>query len=167
MSGDTPQFATSNLASNTYTSDQLFHGQTGVYRGPVGANWSSAGDQTTFSQGVLGPVSVLSQDVKPIVQITEDAGMADKPKRRLIQVIIIDPNENVPLDQCLIYRGEQKLTDATDQELFFELDIRDLLAKHNDKRVKMVDKKVKERIEHLDPAKVRDLKMVVVTAAEF
>lgn len=87
--------------------------------------------------------------------------------RRLVQVFIGDPNENVPLDQSLLYRGEQKLTDATDQELFFEIDIKAILEKHNTARVKMVDKKVKERVEHLEPAKVRDLKMVVVTIAQF
>ncbi len=87
--------------------------------------------------------------------------------RRLVQVIIVDPNENVPLDSSIIYHGEPKLTDATDQELFFEVDIKDLLAKHNEKRVKLIDKKVKERTEHLEPAKIRDLKMVVVIIASF
>lgn len=87
--------------------------------------------------------------------------------RRLVQVFIADPNENVPLDQSLLYSGEQKLTDATDQELFFEIDIRGALETHNAKRVKMVDKKVKERTEYLEPAKIRDLKMVVVTVATF
>lgn len=87
--------------------------------------------------------------------------------RRLVQVFIADPNENVPLDQSLLYSGEQKLTDATDQELFFEIDIKSILEKHNEKRVKMVDKKVKERVEHLEPAKIRDLKMVVVNVAGF
>jgi hypothetical protein len=87
--------------------------------------------------------------------------------RRLVKVIIIDSNENVPLADCVLYSGEEKLTDATDQELFFELDIKKLLDEHNKKRVKVVDKKVKERVEHLEPAKVRDLKMVVVDIAKF
>lgn len=87
--------------------------------------------------------------------------------RRLVQVFIADPNENVPLESSLLYSGEQKLTDATDQELFFEIDIKGILDKHNEKRVKMVDKKVKERVEHLEPAKIRDLKMVVVNVAGF
>lgn len=94
----------------------------------------------------------------------------EKPKmaaRRLVQVFIADPNENVPLEDSLLYSGDQKLTDATDQELFFEIDIKSLLDKHNEKRVKMIDKKVKERTEHLEPAKIRDLKMVVVTVAGF
>ncbi len=87
--------------------------------------------------------------------------------RRLVQVLIADPNENIPLDQSLLYRGEQKLTDATDQELFFELDVKSLLDKHNEGRIKVIDKKVKERTEYLEPAKIRDLKMVVVTVAQF
>lgn len=87
--------------------------------------------------------------------------------RRLVKVVIVDPNDNIPLDKCLLYSGEEKLTDATDQELFFEIDIKDLLAKHNEVRVKLVDKKVKERTEYLEPAKIRDLKMVVVNIATF
>lgn len=87
--------------------------------------------------------------------------------RRLVQVFIADPDENVPLEQSLLYSGDQKLTDATDQELFFEIDIKSILDKHNSSRVKIINKKVKERTEHLEPAKIRDLKMVVVNVASF
>lgn len=86
---------------------------------------------------------------------------------RLVQVFIADPSENVPLDKRLLHRGEQKLTDLTDQELFFEIDIKSILDAHNAARVKMVDKTVKERTEHLEPARIRDLKMTVVTIAQF
>jgi hypothetical protein len=87
--------------------------------------------------------------------------------RRLVQVCIVDPNENVPLDKCLLFKGDKKLTDATDQELFFEIDIKDILEKHNSERIKIIDKKVKDRTEYLEPAKIRDLKMVVVNIASF
>lgn len=87
--------------------------------------------------------------------------------RRLVKVVIVDPNENIALDDCVLYSGDEKLTDATDQELFFEIDIKNLLEKHNEKRVKVIDKKVKERTEYLEPAKIRDLKMVVVNVASF
>lgn len=87
--------------------------------------------------------------------------------RRLVKVAIVDPNENVPLSECVLYSGEEKLTDATDQELFFEIDIKSILDKHNAKRVKCVDRKVKDRTEYLEPAKIRDLKMVVVNVAMF
>lgn len=88
-------------------------------------------------------------------------------KRRFVQVFVVDPNELIPLEQSVIYKGEPKLTDATDQELFFELDMKNLLERHNELRVKVVDKKVKDRTEYLEPAKIRDLKMVVVNIAEF
>jgi len=87
--------------------------------------------------------------------------------RRLVQVFIVDPDDNVPLNDSLIHRGEQKLTDLTDQELFFEIDIKTLLSAHNEVRVKLVNKKVKERTEYLEPARIRDLKMVVVNVASF
>jgi hypothetical protein len=87
--------------------------------------------------------------------------------RRVVQVFIADTNENIPIDKCLLFKGEEKVTDATDQELFFELDIKTLLEKHNEMRMLVLDKKVKDRIERLEPAKVRDLKMVVVTVANL
>lgn len=88
-------------------------------------------------------------------------------QRRLVRVYVVDPNENVPLDQALIYSGEEMLTDATDQELFFEIDLRDIVADHNKKRVKIVDKKIKERTQYLEPIKIRDLRMTVVNYAAF
>ena len=92
---------------------------------------------------------------------------AEMPARRVVKVLIADPNENIPVEDCLLHSGSEKLTDATDQELFFELDIKALLEAHNQKRTKFIDKKVKDRTEYLEPAKVRDLKMVVVTVATF
>ncbi len=89
------------------------------------------------------------------------------PARRLIKVIIVDPDEKVPLEKCLLYSGEEKLTDLTDQELFYEIEIKDMLDDHNEVRAKIVDKTVKERTEYLEPIKVRDLRMVVVTVAQF
>lgn len=87
--------------------------------------------------------------------------------RRIVQVFIADTDENVPLEKSVIYTGEQKLTDSTDQELFFEIDIKGILERHNAYRVTLVNKKVKERIENLEPVKIRELKMVVVNVAEF
>ena len=102
-----------------------------------------------------------------LIQASQQVEENTEMTRRLVQVFIADPNENVPLDQSLLYKGEQKFTDATDQELFFEIDINTILKAYNKERVKVVDKKVKEHIEHLEPAKIRDLKMVVVNIASF
>ncbi len=87
--------------------------------------------------------------------------------RRLVQVFMLDPDENVPLDQALLYQSEQKLTDATDQELFYEIDIKTVLEKHNALRATLINKSVKERTEQLEPARIRDLRMTVVTIASF
>jgi hypothetical protein len=87
--------------------------------------------------------------------------------RRLVQVLIADTNENVPLDAALLYRGEPIFTDLADNELFFELDIKGMLAEHNAKRVTFADKKSKDSPTFLEPARVRDLKMNVVTIASF
>lgn len=93
--------------------------------------------------------------------------MANTPVRRIVKVFIADIDDNVPLEKSVIYSGEEKLTDLTDQELFFEVDIKSVLDKHNEYRKTLVNKKVKERTELLEPAKIRDLKMVVVNIASF
>lgn len=89
------------------------------------------------------------------------------PNRRIVQVYIADPSDDVPLADAILYSGDQKMTDLTDQELFFEIDIRAVLETHNAKRTKIINKKIKDRTEYLEPAKVRDLKMVVVDVASF
>lgn len=109
-----------------------------------------------------------AQQLNPIPPVLKkEPLLMAAPQRRLIQIFIADPDENVPLDQCLLYSGEQKLTDLTDQELFFDVDIKGMLDRHNQARIKMVNKSVKERTENLEPARVRDLKMTVVTIAQF
>lgn len=90
--------------------------------------------------------------------------------RRIVQVFIADPNENVPLDRSILYTGEQKLTDLNDTELFFEVPIKEILDRHNQYRVTVTDKEASKRAGKdilLDPVKIRDLKMVVVTVAQF
>lgn len=87
--------------------------------------------------------------------------------RRIVQIFIADTDPNVPLEKCLLHSGEPKLTDLTDQELFFEVDVKAILEKHNADRVLLRNKSVKERDEFLEPARVRDLKMTVVTIASF
>lgn len=141
MHANLPTMAASAHSHSTYNADQLF---------------GSAGLAAGNNARIANAVNAIHQH--------QQAGVQKMP-RRVVQVFVADPNENVSLDDCLLFKGAEKLTDATDQELFFELDIKDLLEKHNAKRVKIIDKKVKDRTEYLEPAKVRDLKMVVVTVA--
>jgi hypothetical protein len=92
------------------------------------------------------------------------------PSVRIVRVFIADPNENIPLDKRVIYKSEEMLTDLTDQELFFEANPAALLAKHNELRTKTLDKKLTAAMNgerFLEPARIRDLKMVVVDIAAF
>lgn len=89
---------------------------------------------------------------------------------RIVKVYIADPNENLPLNKRVLHTGEEQLTDLTDQELFFEVPIAELLAKHNELRKTIIDKLQAEKFGrdiYLEPARIRDLKMVVVSVAAF
>jgi hypothetical protein len=89
---------------------------------------------------------------------------------RIVKVFIADSNDNLPLDKRVLHSGAEQLTDLTDQELFFEVPIAEILAKHNEVRKATVDKKQAEKFGrdiYLEPARIRDLKMVVVNVAQF
>lgn len=92
-------------------------------------------------------------------------------QRRIVQIYIVDPDERVPLKHALLYSDSKPhFTDLTDQELYFELDMKDILEKHNEKRVGILNKKASEQSGKdifLDPVKLRDLKMAVVNVATF
>lgn len=90
--------------------------------------------------------------------------------RRIVQVFIADTTEDIPLEFGLLYQGEPKFTDLTDEELFFEIGMKGLLDKHNIIREETLDKKATRksgRDVFLEPARIRDLKMVVVDIAVF
>jgi hypothetical protein len=156
MSLETPTISSSAYGvNNTYLN-------TGVWFD----NDSSDASHLYGTRRVSPAYSVIA---KPAVEVVEEMAVpaVRTAGRRYVQVIIADPDERVPLDQCILFKGEPKLTDATDQELFFEVDIKGILTKHNEGRVKIVDKKVKDRTEYLEPAKIRELKMVVVNIADL
>ena len=107
------------------------------------------------------------QPLVPPVIIGEKPVQGLEIKRRIVKVFVVDPDENVPLEKSIIYRGDEKMTDLTDQELYFELELGALLKAHNEYRVTLINKAVKERTEHLEPARIRDLSMTIVTVATF
>lgn len=122
---------------------------------------------TQMAQQGFYPVFPDANTIVPAAKPAKKEPPMATPKRRIVQVFIADTNENIPLEKSILYKGDQKLTDATDQELFFEIDIKAILEQYNAYRTTVRDKKVKEREEFLEPVKIRDLKMVVVTVAEF
>lgn len=91
----------------------------------------------------------------------------DLSQRRLVKVFIVDPNPNVPPERAVLFEGQQTLTDLTDQELFFEIDLKGALERHNAYRVGLVDKTIRDREQKLEPVRIRDLAMRVVVLAQF
>lgn len=170
--GDMPMFVGSAYVSQTHSLDNSF-GTHSLDNSFVGNSLShlQAPLSLQAANAAMGAIPPLASQqhhkAHKIAADIKEAVMAQHPARRLVKVIVVDPNENVPLENCILYSGNEKLTDMNDQELYFELDMKSMLAKHNEKRVTFIDKKVKERTEHLEPAKIRDLKMVVVTVASF
>lgn len=90
--------------------------------------------------------------------------------RRLVRVIVIDPDENLPVEHSVLYMGEEEVTDLTDEELFYELELKSLLTTHNSLRQGVINKKAsknKDKDVYLDDVRIKDLKMVVLTLADF
>src|SRR5690349_21017651 len=84
-------------------------------------DWDIKWGEGQFSAPVLGRRADdrLNQFLLQHQQLTPEATTQSMHnQRRIIQVFIADPDQNVPLDSALLYRGDQKLTDLTDQELF-------------------------------------------------
>lgn len=93
-----------------------------------------------------------------------------KTTRRYVQIFIVDPDTRMPLNRSALYEGESFLTDLTDQELFYELEIKTILAEYNAYRVTVLDKKASDKFGRdvlLEEVKIRDLSMTVVEIATF
>lgn len=91
-------------------------------------------------------------------------------KGRIVRVFITDSNENVPLDKCFIHKSEEITTELSDQELYFDIDLKERLKEYNAYRVTVKDKKLSEKMGKevlLEPVRIRDLNMVVVEIAKF
>lgn len=171
---ETPHIASTAYASNQVNLMMPFQGAgIAAALGPRQSVWDDGREERELQMKQLLEHAKFQQagahNHNASIQPTPAEGKPTMPNasRRLVQVFIADPDENVPLTDCLLYSGDQKLTDLTDQELFFEVDIKSILDTHNAKRTGFVNKAVKERVEHLEPARIRDLKMTVVTIASF
>lgn len=109
------------------------------------------------------PSPVASKEKIPVT--TKVAELA--PTCRLVKIFVVDPDPNVPLESRLLYQSDERLTDSTDEELLYEVDLRSILDRHNEARKTTRDKSVKSKEVFLEPIRIRDLRMTVVTFAEF
>ncbi len=159
--GDFPTLLNYTSTSNTYTPD-------------LTGKWAKSNSQPRRVQqnqllaDLLNHNEKLLSDFKS--QPKEETIMAAKSTRRVVRVYILDPDERVPLDQALLHKGDEELTEMEDSELFYQIEIKKLLDTHNEKRKKIIDKKASERAGkdiYLDPVRIRDLVMTVVDVARF
>lgn len=117
---------------------------------------------------LYGQSDLLNAFLQNVQPSTKDAPPMSQ--RRIVQVFIADADQNVPLASALLHKTEPAFTDSTDQELYFELPVAELLKAHNEKRKTWMDKDASRKSGKdvlLEPIKIRDLKMVVVTIAQF
>lgn len=177
-----PQFAASSYTSSSVGLDAMggSTGQANQTRGlgaipgaPAGAFVQMApADAQRQAERRVNSLNFLQAQANPTMgshhpSVAKEFPMPIVSPRRLVQVFVADTNDQVPLKDSVLYSGAQQLTDLTDQELFYELSIKEMLAEHNKKRTQIRDKHNKHEDTPLEPARVRDLKMVVVTIAQF
>lgn len=157
---ETPQFHNTSYSNMTYTGDTV----------------SPVQEYTTGTVKLGKPdfdamFKKLGAGIDAINELNEEAERdMSKTGRRIVEIYIIDPDENVPLAQCVLHEGKAQLTDLTDEELFFEIPIAERLKTHNETRLTILNKKATERAGReifLEKIRVRDLAMTVVTKAEF
>lgn len=152
MHSEMPQMLASSYASSTTTADLLGAAGLAQRRIPVG-------------NAVNPNVAAMLQQLQPQKEPVQMANQT-----RVIRVYVADTDENLEVEKRLLYTGDEKLTDATDQELFYDVPINDLLSKHNEFRKTITDKKQSEKFGRdvkLEPIRIRDLKMTIVTIASF
>lgn len=160
MNRETPTITSSTYSATAYNpSFDTFTGAPAhIPFGPRRIQMGGVG-----GQGILSPEEILDQH---LVGITGENKMSAV---RVVRVFIIDTNESLSLENRILVKGQEKITDLTDQELFFELPIAEILAKHNELRAKTKDKAQAKlgKDAFLEPARIRDLKMTVLNVAQF
>lgn len=144
--------------------------------------WAAAGNAYGGIDNTWLPSKPIPQSMEILQQIADisnrknpelkrkDAMTEKKDQTRVVRVFVADPDVRIPVDRRLLSSTDEKVTEGTDQELFYELDIKPLLEKHNEYRVTVLDKAASNKFGRdvfLEPIKIRDLVMTVVCVAAF
>ena len=90
--------------------------------------------------------------------------------RRIVNIYIVDPDKAVPMDKALLYSRENLLTEDEDQDLLFNLDVKDIVTKHNSVRVTILDEEKTDKRGsnvYLQEVRPSELTMKIVTLAQF
>lgn len=166
---ETPTISGSSYTTASVSGNQLLMGMAAPAIGAVAPRRLNVLQELdNMHPGRLNPMRAFEEDVQL-------AGFGLNQKEpivamRFVKIFIVDPTEALPLDKRVLHAGAEQLTDLTDQELFFELPIKEMLDKHNAVRVVTLDKRASEKSGKdvfLEPVRVRELKMNVTTVAAF
>ena len=90
--------------------------------------------------------------------------------KRLVQLVVVDPDKRVEDNQSLVYMGPTLLTSIGDEDLILETDLREALAKHNDRRGAIEDEDRSDKRNksvYLKPRKLSELEIRVVVLETF
>jgi hypothetical protein len=158
ISDELPQISSCVTTSNSLNVNDMNVQRNLVYGGPFAGAQEEIGQALNFAQ--LNQVRSIQREQPK----RKEAKMADK--RRIVRVIISDPDPKVPLSKTVLFDADEQVTDLTDQELFFNLNIGELLKAHNEFRIG-VEYESGEKKKKLEPIRIRDLRMSVLTIAEL
>jgi hypothetical protein len=172
---ETPQIKTQTYGSSTYTAGSL-HAPEHVVDSTALSGWRMPPDGPRNFINAGRPhldwadierriqQEALAKPLQPPLQKKVE------PMARIVKVYIADPDAALDLQKRVLHSGEEQLTDLTDQELYYDIAVGDLLKAHNGLRIVTLDKKATAKAGKdifLEPIRIRDLKMIVVTIAEF
>jgi hypothetical protein len=91
-------------------------------------------------------------------------------RHRIMEFYLIDLNESIPIEKSIIYHGERRVTDKTDEEIWIEIGVDEILKKYNEYRVTVVNKHLSEnsgRDVYLEPIEFRDVIRRVVQYSDM
>ena len=102
------------MNAGAYASSSTLLGQAGWIGGAGGAGLVLANNGGDPSAAAVERV-LLARRIggqKYIEQLIKEQEEEVADKRRIVKVFIVDTDKNIPLEQCVLYSGEEKLTDA-------------------------------------------------------
>ena len=148
------------LATNYGTDSQSFMPRT---------SWVET-TKTDYPRSYTPPLKDIDPLISTLLKLNQEklpvTTKANELSRRYVQVFIVDPDEEVPLEKAMLYTGTPKMTDMTNEELFFSLPVMDILKKHNEFR-KAHQVEIGTKKKFLKEIRIKDLSMTVVTIAQF